>query len=265
MSRPGNFFAARAVLRIMRCSGLLALLAAVQFPAFAQTSFDVASIRPAMERVANERDGRTTISRDALQMHDVSVRTCLAFAYGVSTSQIAGPASVTDKRYDILAKVDHDVTGDQMRQMMQTLLADRFHVILHHEQREMRGYVMSVFAQPPKDPAKFHRSVAPGVAYHENSLTGTVAHNITMKEFADFLSGPLEGPVADESGLAGEYDLDLDFRPYVDVNETDRSQLPGVASVLNAALKGELGLQITTKKATFDMLVVDHSEDPTPN
>jgi uncharacterized protein (TIGR03435 family) len=249
----------------MRRSMLLAVLAALQYPGFAQTSFDVASIRPATEQVAFERDGRTTTSRDALQMHDVSVRTCVAFAYSVSTSQIAGPASITDKRYDILAKVDHDVTETQMRQMMQTLLADRFHLKLHHEQREMRGYVISVFAQPPKHPAKFHRSVASGEVYRENSATGTVARNITMKQFADFLSGPLEGPVADESGLPGEYDLDLDFRPYVDINESDRSKLPSTESVLNAAMKGELGLQITPKKAIFDTLVVDHSEDPTPN
>ncbi len=249
----------------MRRYILLALLAALQFPGFAQTSFDVASIRPATERVAYERDGHTTISPDGLQMHDVSVRTCLAFAYSVSTSQIVGSGSITDKRYDILAKVDHDVTEGQMRQMMQTLLADRFHLKLHHEQREMRGYVLSVFAQPPKDPAKFHRSVTPGEVYRENSATGTVARNITMKKFGDFLSGPLEGPVADESGLPGEYDLELDFRSYVDINETDRSRLPSADAVLNAALKGELGLQITPQKAKFDTLVVDHSEDPTPN
>jgi uncharacterized protein (TIGR03435 family) len=249
----------------MHRSILLAALAALQFPGFAQTSFDVASIRPASEQVANERDGRTTMTRQALQMHDVSVRVCLAFAYGVSTSQIAGPASIADKHYDIFAKVDHDVTEAQMRQMMQTLLTDRFHLMLHHELREMRGYVLSVYAQPPKNPAKFHRSGTAGEVYRENSATGTVARNITMKQFADFLSGPLEGPVADESGLPGEYDLVLDFRSYVDINETDRSQLPGVASVLNAAMKGELGLQIKPKKATFDTLVVGHSEDPTPN
>jgi len=240
-------------------------MTALPFSSFAQTSFDVATIRPASERVANERDGRTTMTRDSLQMHDVSVRVCLAFAYGVSTSQIVGPASINDKRYDILGKVDHDVTEAQMRQMMQSLLADRFRVALHHEQREMRGFVLSVYAQPPRNPAMFHPSVAPAQAYHENSATGTVARNFTMKQFAEFLSSPLEGPVADESNLPGEYDLELDFRPYVDVSETDRSQLPSVESVLNAALKGELGLQITSKKAAFDTLVVDHSEDPTPN
>ena len=250
---------------MLRSILLTVLAAAVPCSSFGQMSFDVASIRPATERVANERDGRTTISRDALQMHDVSVRNCVAFAYGVSTSQVAGPASITDKRYDIVAKVDRDVTGDQMRQMMQALLADRFHLTLHHEQREMRGYVMSVFAQPPKDPAKFHRSAAPGEAYHENSATGTVAHNITMKEFANFLSSPLEGPVADQTGLPGQYDLVLYFMSYVDTTETDKSKMPSVESILNAALKGELGLQITAKKAMFDTLVVDRSEDPTPN
>jgi uncharacterized protein (TIGR03435 family) len=249
----------------MRRAVLFVALTALQIPCLAQSSFDVASIRPSNERVANDRNGRTTITSQTLQMHDVSIRVCLAFAYDVSTSQITGPSSITDNRYDILAKVDHDVTQAQMRQMMRSLLADRFHLAFHHEQREMRGYVMTVSAQRPKNPASFHRSAAPGPAFHENSATGTVARNITMKEFADFLSSPLGGPVADESNLSGQYDLVLDFSPYIDVNETDRSKRPSVESLLNSALKGELGLQIAAKKAVFDTLVVDHNEDPTPN
>ena len=254
----------RSVLPAVGCL-LTFLIAAFAAPAIAQTSFDVASIRPASQQVANERYGRTTIGRQTLEMHDVPVVACMAFAYGVSPSQIVGPPSMSDKHYDIVAKVDHDVTEAEMRRMMQALLAERFQLKFHHEEKEMRGYVLSVYAQPPKDAAMFHRSVAQGEAYHENSATGTVARNMTMKQFADFLSGPLEGPVADESNLPGEYDLVLDFRPYVDVTETDRSLLPGVAAVLNAALKGKLGLQLTSKKAMFDVLVVDRGGEPTPN
>ena len=82
-----------------------------------------------------------------------------------------------------------------------------------------------------------------------------------MKEFADFLSGPLEGPVADDTKLTGEYDLQLDFTHYVDLH-ADNSELPGTAFVLNSALKGELGLQIIPRKASFNVLVVDHVEVP---
>jgi uncharacterized protein (TIGR03435 family) len=86
-----------------------------------------------------------------------------------------------------------------------------------------------------------------------------------MRQFAEFLSGPLEGPVADQTNLPGEYDLQLEFARYVDLTPADPSVLPGVAYVLNAALQGELGLQITSRRTNFDVLIVDHVEHPSSN
>jgi uncharacterized protein (TIGR03435 family) len=148
--------------------------------------------------------------------------------------------------------------------MMQALLAERFHLTSHREQKEMRGYVLTV-ATAPNDRGKFHASAADGEVYRRNSASGTVARNLTMKQFADFLSGPLEAPVADDTNLTGKYDLQLEFARYVELTATDQSERPGVAYVLNAALKGELGLQITPRKTNFDVIVVDHVDDPTPN
>ncbi|MCU1328924.1 MAG: hypothetical protein JWN34_4294 [Bryobacterales bacterium] len=86
-----------------------------------------------------------------------------------------------------------------------------------------------------------------------------------MKQFVGFLSGPLEAPVADETSLTGKYDLQFDFARYVEFTSTHQSEQPGAAWVLNAALKGELGLQITPRKTNFDIIVVDHVDEPTPN
>ena len=134
---------------------------------------------------------------------------------------------------------------------------------IHRAQKEMRGYALTVFSYSPKEAGKFHHSAAEGELYRQNSGAATVARNITMKQFAEFLSGPLEGPVADETNLAGQFDLQLDFARYVDLTPTDPSERPGVEYVLNAALKGELGLQINPRKANFDIIVVDHVEYPT--
>jgi uncharacterized protein (TIGR03435 family) len=176
-----------------------------------------------------------------------------------------GPTWLRDKRYDIIAKAVRETHETQVRQMLQSLLAERFHLTLHHEQKEMRGYVLSVFSSPPTDPVKLHPSAADGEFHRRNSATGTVAHNITMKQFAEFLSGPLDGPVADQTNLPGQYDLQLEFARYVDLTPTDPSALPGVAYVLNAALRGELGLQITSRRTNFDAVMVDHVEYPSPN
>ena len=160
----------------MRCLLALVLFTTLPLSVQSQARFDVAGVRPATQQVEFERDGRTTITRRELQMHDVSVSTCLAYAYSVSTSQVLGPASLHERRYDITAKADYDANDLEMRQMLQTLLKERFHLTLHHEQKEMRGYVLSVFANPPRDPAKFRPSVAPGEVDRENSASGTVAH-----------------------------------------------------------------------------------------
>jgi len=242
-----------------------ALFVALPVSAHAQTTFDVASVRPTTEHVEFERSGQTSVLHGMLRMHDVSLSDCIAFAYGISTSQIVGPASLKDQRYDIIAKGNPDATESQIRQMLQPLLAERFHLTSHGEQKELRGYVLTVVSSSPKNRSKFHPSAADGEVYRQNSASGTVARNITMKQFADFLSGPLEGPVADETNLIGQYDLQLDFAGYVDLTPTDPSERPSAAYILNAALKGELGLQITPRKANFGIIVVDHIEYPTPN
>jgi uncharacterized protein (TIGR03435 family) len=259
-----NFCETGSVLGNMRRLLYLALFTTVPLSSYAQAKFDVDSIKPTMEHVQYDRNGETTLSYGTLRMHDVTVKGCIAFAYSISLSQISGPASLTDRHYDIIAKAAPDTTETQMRQMTQSLLADRFHLTLHHSQKEMRGYVLTVFANPPKDPTKFHPSAAPGVSHHENSVSGTTAHNITMQQFADFLSGVLDGPVADGTKLPGEYDLKLEFAKYVDLH-TDNSELPGAEYILNSALKGELGLQLTPRKDTFNVLVVDHVEGPDAN
>jgi uncharacterized protein (TIGR03435 family) len=245
-----------------------ALFAVLPLSAHAQKAFDVASVRPSTEHIEFERDGQTSVLHGVLRMHDVSVSACIAFAYGISTSQIVGPASLKDKRYDIIAQGNPDATESQIRQirqMLQSLLAERFHLTSHREQKEMRGYILTVVSSSPKHPGKFHPSAADGEVYRQNSAARTVARNITMEQFADFLSGPLERPVADETNLTGQYDLQLDFSGYVDLTPTDASERPGAAYVLNAALKGELGLQITPRKTHFDIMVVDRVDYPTPN
>lgn len=240
---------------------VVALSAVAQVPA----TFEVASIRPATERVEFERDGEISVLHGTLRMRGVSLNACIAYAYGVATSQVVAATPLRDDRYDIIAKAAKEIPETQVRRMLQSLLAERFHLTLHHGQREMRGYVLTVFANPPKDPGKFHASATTGEFYRKNSATGTLARNITMKQFAEFLSSPLEGPVADQTNLPGEYDLQLEFARYVDLTATDPSALPGVAYVLNAALQGELGLQITARKTNFDVIIVDHVEAPSPN
>nr|WP_263416276.1 TIGR03435 family protein [Terriglobus albidus] len=71
--------------------------------------------------------------------------------------------------------------------------------------------------------------------------------------------------MADETGLAGRYDISVDFRRYVNTGPTTQEERPSVLSVLRATLKGELGLQLAAKKGMYDVVIVDHVEAPSGN
>lgn len=225
----------------------------------AQASFDVASIRLSQQEVKFERDGETTIAHGTLRMRDVTLSTCIRFAYKVQQAQIVGEPRRNEQHYDIIAKASPNTTAEQMRPMMQALLQERFHLAFHRERRELNGYVLTVV---PKG-AKIKPSVDQnGEPYRQNSATGMVAKNITMQELSDYISEPIGSPLADGTHLEGKYDLVLDFTHYVD---TPSEIQPNASTVLNAAFKDDLGLQLTKGKADYDMIVLDHFEPPSPN
>jgi uncharacterized protein (TIGR03435 family) len=224
-----------------------------------QTAFEVAAIRPSQQSVEFERDGETKVVGDRLSMRDVTLSTCVKWAYQVQQAQIIGPYHWDQQHYDVTAKADPGTSEETMRLMLQALLAERFHLVFHREKRELAAYAIEV------DPKGLKIKPSPdseGALYRQNSATGMVARNITMQQLADYISGPLGAPLADDTHLPGKYNLNLDFTGYVD---EDRDHQAGPASILNAAFRGNLGLQLVRRKSIFDVMVIDHVESPTPN
>ena len=196
-------------------------------------------------------------------MRDVTVNTCIKLAYGAQDSQISGPRWLDSEHFNITAKTDDRVDEDQMKLMLQTLLTDRFRLSFHRERREMKALVLTVANGGPK--------LAPAAApdakpYRQNSANGTVAKSMPVHEFADFISGPLQMPVIDETGLSGKYDFAIDFTPYLPdpVKNMDGTK-PDTTAILKAALHYELGLNLDARKAQVEVLVIDHVEKPTEN
>jgi uncharacterized protein (TIGR03435 family) len=225
----------------------------------AQTAFAVASIRPSGESVKFEHDGKTETSPGNLRMKDVTLRTCIKWAYGVQESQISGPDWMESEHFDILAKADQPVGDEQMKLMMQALLAERFKLGFHHEQKELKSFALTVAKGGPK----LHEAADGSTSSRQNSANGMMARSYTMGEFASFLSGPLQAPVVDMTGLKSKYDFDLDFTPYLPADE--RTERPDSAYILNATLQAEVGLKIQPHKETVEIMVIDHVERPTAN
>jgi len=248
----------RRSIRKFVCVSLILLAWSVR-SATAQATFSVAMIRPSAEDVKFEHDGRTEVLPDGLHMQDVLLTTCIKWAYGVQDSQMSGPGLLQSTRYDIVAKVDKPVGPDEMKLMLRALLAERFKLSFHHENRELRSYAMVV----AKGGHKLHEAASDGKSSRENTANSTIAKSMTMREFADFLSGPVQRPVVDKTGLTGKYDFVLDFTSYLPPER--QTMGPEATNILMAALPGELGLKLESQKEMVEVMVVDHVEKPSEN
>src|ERR1017187_3963227 len=125
-------------MRLTLLSALLALSALAQSPA--PPAFDVASVK--VNKEFNQSNRATWASRihpdpGTLTMRNVNMTMIAAWAYHVQRTQISGPSSLDSDRYDIIAKADHPAAEDELRQMLQALLADRFKFASHRITKQM--------------------------------------------------------------------------------------------------------------------------------
>jgi uncharacterized protein (TIGR03435 family) len=221
-------------------------------------AFAVASIRPSAEAVQFESDGETTLTPDSVRMRDVTIETCIKWAYGVQKAQVSGPSLLTSERYDIVAKADDAANDEQNRLMMRALLTGRFQLAFHMERKELRSFALVITKGGPK----LKRATPEEIPFRQNSRMGTVTRAMTMQEFADFLSDPVERPVVDKTGLTSRWDFAFDFTNYM----TDEPKgLDDFLQVLNITLQGELGLKLEPEKDVVDVMVIDHVSKASAN
>jgi uncharacterized protein (TIGR03435 family) len=225
----------------------------------AQETFDVATIRPASERVKFEHNGSTASSYGTLTMRDVNLVACIHYAYRIPFPLIS-VKNGDSAHYDITAKAAPNTTDDQTRLMMQALLKERFHLTFHHEKQERRVYLLT----GGKVGAKLHPAAPGGTPFRENGMASMTVKSMTIAEIADYVSDPVDAPLIDNTGLTGRYDFVVDFRPYVDMERNDGVR-PDPAAVVRAAFKGELGIEMTAAKQTVDVFIVDRADPPTAN
>lgn len=242
----------------MRFLSVVLLLCAAYAPA--QTSFDVATVKLSSGEVKFEHDGEMTVSHGTLRMRDVTLITCIKWAYHIQRAQLEGADQLGNQHYDIVAKVEGEPTTDQMRILLRGLLAERFALKLHPGTKEVNAYALTV---APHGLRKLKPAAAQDdEPWHQNSAMGMVAKNFSMQDFIAYMSDPLGAPLVDETSLPGRYDFELDFRPYVDQAQDIHAE---PQAVLRATFEGELGLRLVRGRKTITTLVVEHVTEPTPD
>ena len=113
----------------------------------AQTTFTVSSVKPSR---SGRGKGDLSTSPVMLTIRNLPLDLIIAAAYGIAGYQISGPGWLRDERFDIIAKTDAPVASeDEMRPLLQGLLAERFRLALHRETRELPSYVLTVAKNGP--------------------------------------------------------------------------------------------------------------------
>jgi len=178
--------------------------------------------------------------------------------------------------------------------MLQTLLADRFHLALHRETRELHVYNLEPVKGGPKLPAAEDAgcvSFAPGTpprhvpgkvdcGYVSGPFSGSEAgllhirgRKVHVADLVRELTSILDRPVVDKTRFTAEFDLDLGFIPdetlvgFVGLLAPDGSRLAADQNSPNifVALEEQLGLKLVQAKGPVEVLVIDHAERPTGN
>jgi uncharacterized protein (TIGR03435 family) len=184
-----------------------------------------------------------------------TVRDLVAFAYGVRNFQISGgPGWASTTHYNISAKMDPAAAPDQLRPMLQTLLADRFGLRFHRLTRNHSGYALAIDRNGPK--LTESRNPGPGLGLGRGHLNGRGAD---MRQLAKELSSQLETPIADRTKLTALYDFTLIWTPGTQLDD-------GSAPSLSTALQEQLGLRLTpVKNVSVEYFVIDRVHEPSAN
>lgn len=207
------------------------------------------------------------------------------------------PKWATTELFDIEAEAPTtDATKDQMRLMMQLLLADRFKLVVHFETHDVPvmalvmikpgklGPRLRLHSQGPACDAKISSvdlsspkipdvwiPVCGTTQMHDwtNNTVILGSRNTTMGIFADYiyLIEPPDRPVVDQTGLTGRYDIELNFTPpwKMPKEQPTDAQLDLTGATFREALKDDLGLKLISAHAPVQTLVVDRVEQPSPN
>ena len=239
----------------------------------ANPAFEVATIKPSdpakPEQIITLRGAEVITT-------NVTVHALINLAYWLHPKQLTGgPAWTESEKFDMTGKPDApgQPNVDQMKMMIQKLLADRFQLKFHFEKRELPVYAVRL----AKTGAKITKSQddpkgIPGWNFGRTASGMTITfRNSPMSQFTAVLQNSTDRPVVDQSGLSGRYDFTLTFTPdaaqaaLLGGPPPPAGDNPDAAPDLFAAFQQQLGLKLEPTRAPVDVMVIDKVEKPSEN
>jgi uncharacterized protein (TIGR03435 family) len=202
----------------------------------------------------------------------------IGFAYGLPQRYVrGGPDWIRGQgipetfQVEAAAEDPATTTLEQLAQMLQTMLADRFKLKLHRETQELPGYALVVAKKGPKLKQVYGEEQSPLPVPNDRGEL-TIKGTAKLSALAQILSSfsPVFSPagevvpIADKTGITGVYDLEFVF-PDQPTQRAGRGSYQPAASDISSALEDQLGLRIQAQKISVDVVVIDEIEHPSPN
>lgn len=262
-------------LRMLRCSCFLGLAVSLGIGLSAQTpkpTFEVASLKrnlsgpqsvPSLPSQA--RPGGVFIATNQV------LDRLIAFAYSVDDFRVmGGPGWIREEhtRFDVNARAPADLSNEQLRLMMQSLLEDRFALVTHHEQRDMPVYSLVLARNDERLGSGLQRvdecPAKPPALPNGNTLYSCGPISVAAR----IASRTLGVPVVENTRLTGTFTVAVYFstdgvRSLFGPMFTPPAD-PNLPSFRDA-LRDQLGLKLEAGRGPVDVLVIDAAQQPTEN
>lgn len=251
----------------------------------AAASFEVASVKE--NRSADRRWTGFDFKPGGLAANNLTLATLIAIAYDVpfmGDRVTGGPKWAREDRYDVQAKASFPdglsvrARETQTKLMLRTLLAERFHLVLRRETRQMAIYSLTVAKGGPKlKEASVQEDGCgdgPDRCHVLNGGMGRGLHGkaVDMRDIVTFAGNWTDRPLIDNTGLSGLYEIDTDgwspmrqrvpspdgaTREDALVNDPDRPTL--------FMIFARLGLKLSAVKGDADVFIIQQAERPDSN
>ncbi len=266
---------------------------AAALPAPPPAEFEVAVIKP------SDPDGgqpSARVENGRVEAHNMPLKNIITFVWDMNSDDLLAnaPKFLDSAKFDIVAKAPPPAPGEQfddddLRLMVRKLLAERFNLKTHYEERPVDGYVLTavkpkLIKADPSNRTGCHEG--PGADGKDprdaNPVLGRLmtCQNMTMAQFVEQLPNQANGyahvDVLDQTGLTGAYDFTLSFSTIGQfqgngpgqpgANPGQAAPDPNGAISLPEAINRTLGLKLELKKRPMQVLVIDHIDEmPTAN
>jgi len=263
-------------------------------------AFEVASIKP-----NNSGDGRVMVAMQPggrFTATNITLKLMIRNAYQLQDFQIiGGPSWIGSDRFDIVAKAEDGTPQEtpnfnrsgpsQTQLMIRALLAERFQLVVHNENRELPIYALVLARNDGKlgpdlrksevdctamAAAARGRGMPPPPAPGERPQCGIrigmgnmAIGGAPLSQIAQAMGNFLGRTVQDKTGLTGNYDASLTWTPdQMPQRPPGAPETPPVdpnGPSIFTAVQEQLGLKLDSQKAQVSVLVIDRVERPKEN